>query len=56
MKKWGILTPYHEGDRIFSAPKAGLMPPEQTTTFSLENPPQVCWDRTLFYLFAIVDR
>ena len=26
--KWGILTPYHKGDWIFSALQAGLMPPE----------------------------
>ena len=23
--EWGILTPYHEGDWIFSAPQAGLL-------------------------------
>ena len=26
--QWGFLTPYYEGDWIFSVPQAGLMPPE----------------------------
>ena len=31
-KEWDILNHYHEGDWIFSAPQAGLMPPEDDST------------------------